>query len=69
MHRKQLNKKMKPHPNIIFILLNNNKLMLIISMVCSLSYTKDAHLVFQLHEEKKVLENVFWGLLNDFNAI
>lgn len=55
----KLNKKMKPHANIIFILLNNNKLMLIISMLCFLSYTKDAHLVFQLHEEKKVLENVF----------
>lgn len=65
----KLNNKTKPHPNIIFILLNNNKIMLIISMLCSLCLTQRMPTLCFNYMRKKSSGKCFWSLLNDFNAI
>ena len=63
----ELNNKMKPHPDIILIILN--KLMLIISMLCSLCLTQRVPTLCFNYTEKKSSGKCFWSLLNDFNAI
>lgn len=57
----KLNKKMKPHANIIFISLNNNKLMLIISMLCFLCLTQRMPTLCFNYMKKKKFWKMFLG--------